>query len=681
MRTNTFSLKTAGKLKFFISKWENLTQDPWILSAVKGYKLEFDENPFQKVIPNPIRFNEDECKLIDSEVSDLLEKGAIKETVHEQGEFISNIFLVKKKNGKFRPVINLKHLNQFVTYHHFKQETLDVILKGISRNSFFTSLDLTDAYFSIPIHESDRKYLKFVWKDKLYAFQCLCFGISCAPLVFTKVVKVVFSHIRSMGIDSYFYIDDSLYQAENFELALKNVKTTKEFIKSVGFDINEEKSVFVPSQRIIFLGYIIDSVQFKVFLPEDKIEKILNLSKKMLKNETVTIRELAQLIGLYSSAHYAVKCAHLFHRYLDIDKIEALKLSKQNFNANVTISSKGRSEINWWITNLEFMNGKPIRETSPNHYLQTDASLSGFGAVLANKSTQGRWNLDEQSLHINVLELKAIYFGLIALCNELKDTHICVKSDSATAVNYLNNQGGSVLPLLEITKQIWLWCLSRNIVLTATHIPGKINFLPDNLSRHFNDTSEWKLKPSIFEKITQYFFYPDIDLFASRLNKQIKKFVSWFPDPFAYATDSYTFSWHEFNPYIFPPFSQVNRVLQKIQEDQVRKAILIVPLWTTQLWYPKLLKSLIDIPLKLPQCSDLLTLVHNKQKHSMNKRKMFLVACQVSGDISLIKVFQSKLPRFYQNHGENPQTFSTSIAGRNGYCGAIQNMLVPLHQM
>ncbi|CAG2203473.1 unnamed protein product [Mytilus edulis] len=481
-----------------------------------------------------------------------------------------------------------------------------------------------------------------------------------------------------MGIDSYFYIDDSLLQAENFDLAIQNTERVKTFIESVGFDINIEKSVFIPTNRIIFLGYIIDSVLFKVFLPEEKVQKIIELSKKMLKAHKVSIRSLAQLTGLYSSAHYAVQYAHLFHRYLDLDKTQALHASNNNFNSFLNISVEGKSEIVWWLENVKTVNGRPIRNDSPSYYLHTDASLNGWGAVFHEKQTQGHWSLEEQCLHINILELKAIYFSIISLCCHIERTHICVKSDSSTAVNYINNQGGSVLPLLEITKQIWHWCIKNKVLLSAVHIPGKENIIPDNLSRNFNDTSEWKLNESVFNEVTKHFFIPDTDLFASRLNKQLNNFVSWFPDPDAYATDAFSFSLHKLYPYIFPPFSQISRVLQKIEDDQVSRAILIVPVWTTQLWYPKLLKALIDFPVKLPQLSNLLTLAHNNQSHTMNTRKMFLIACLVSGNISLIKVFQTKLQKSFLNLGESQPMFSMNTLGEARFCGVIQDKLVPL---
>ncbi|CAC5387732.1 unnamed protein product [Mytilus coruscus] len=214
--------------------------------------------------------------------------------------------------------------------------------------------------------------------------------------------------------------------AESFSTSVINTKKVQQFIQSVGFNINIEKSVFIPSQRITFLGYIIDSVLFRVFLPEDKIQKIIEISNNVLKPQNILIRHVAQLVGLYSSARYAVTHAHLFHRYLDIDKTRALIKSNKNYNANMIISEERRSYICWWLANVNSENGKLIREDPPSHSLHTDSSMKGWGAFLdkTSCSTQGRWNLDEQNLHINVLELKAIYFGLISLCYHIKDAHV-----------------------------------------------------------------------------------------------------------------------------------------------------------------------------------------------------------------------------------------------------------------
>ena len=174
---------------------------------------------------------------------------------------------------------------------------------------------------------------------------------------------------------------------------------------------------------------------------------------------------------------------------------------------------------------------------------------------------------------------------------------------------------------------------------------------------------------------------PDIDLFASRLNKQIDNYVSWFPDPDACYVDAFSFSWHNLTPYIFPPFSQIPAVLQKVEDDMVRRAILIVPFWPTQMWFPILLESLIDIPIKLPMCSNLLRLVHNNQNHPMNKRKLFLIACVISGNASVIKVFQNQLQKSSPILGDSQLTRNMNNLGDYGYFGVVRNKLIHLNQL
>ena len=80
--------------------------------------------------------------LIDIEIKNLLNLGAIQISKNEKDQFISNLFLVKKKNGKFRPVINLRKLNEFVEYFHFKMETLQHVTELLKRDAYFTSIDL-----------------------------------------------------------------------------------------------------------------------------------------------------------------------------------------------------------------------------------------------------------------------------------------------------------------------------------------------------------------------------------------------------------------------------------------------------------------------------------------------------------------------------------------------------------
>lgn len=128
--------------------------------------------------------------------------GAIEQCKHKKGEFLSPYFLVKKPNGDFRFVLNLKSLNKFVDTVHFKLENLKNVKDLLSRDVFMCTLDLKDAYYMVPINKESRKFLRFQFKDCLFQFTCLPFGLSTAPFVFCKLFKPVMHFLRSQG---FFY--------------------------------------------------------------------------------------------------------------------------------------------------------------------------------------------------------------------------------------------------------------------------------------------------------------------------------------------------------------------------------------------------------------------------------------------------------------------------------------------
>ena len=258
----------------------------------------------------------------------------------------------------------------------------------------------------------------------------------------------------------------------------------------------------------------------------------------------------------------------------------------------------GQAELNWWITNVDTSH-KRISHGEPELLIQTDASTHDWGGVRREHRTGGRWNQQEAFFHINYLELLAVLLTLKALCGECANLHIRVQCDNTTAVCYINNMGGSKSPdCNSVTRQIWDYCIERNIWLSASHLPGCENTEADRESRHFNDRTEWKLESKIYHSITKRFVQPSIDLFASRLNKQCPVYASWRPDPDALFVYAFSANWSNFFFYAFPPFSLIGKCLEKIQANKA-EGILVVPLWTYQSWYPKLLRLLVAPPLMI----------------------------------------------------------------------------------
>ena len=140
-----------------------------------------------------------EKQVIDNEIGKLLAKGVIVPTTHEEGEYTSPIFTRPKKDGTSRLILNLKRLNEHVLYRHFKMESLTTVSNMVKPGCFMASIDLKDAYYSVPIATEHHKYLKFQWQGKLYKYVCFPNGLAFCPRKFTKLLKPVYSQLRQLG--------------------------------------------------------------------------------------------------------------------------------------------------------------------------------------------------------------------------------------------------------------------------------------------------------------------------------------------------------------------------------------------------------------------------------------------------------------------------------------------------
>ena len=135
-------------------------------------------------------------------------------------------------------------------------DTLETALKLMTENCFMTSLDLKNAYYSIPIAKEPQKYLKFVWNNARYAFKCLPMGLSSSPRIFTKLMKPGFATLWSkFGYKCISYIDDSLYFGDTYNECEQVTFTAAQFLTSVGFTIHPEKSAVKPTQIVEYLGF------------------------------------------------------------------------------------------------------------------------------------------------------------------------------------------------------------------------------------------------------------------------------------------------------------------------------------------------------------------------------------------------------------------------------------------
>lgn len=566
--------------------------------------------------------------LISVEIDKLLHLGAIQRCSTVKGQFLSSIFLHPKSDGSWRFILNLKKFNKFAFSTHFKLEDLRTTTKLMTPGCFMATIDLKNAYYMISIKESDRKYLRFLFQDKLYEFKCLPFGLSTAPYVFTKIMKPVMCHLRSLGLLSVTYLDDILCLADSYEECLQNVLTTKTLLESLGFIINIDKSCLQPKQYCQYLGFILNSVQFSLTLTQKKILSICKNLGRIRSKERCKIMEFSQLLGTLVAACPAVEYGWLYTKVMESHKTIALKNNNENYEAYLSVSNEIRSDLEWWLSHIH-INHYKIKQFKFCLEIFSDASGTGWGLVCNGVTSHGQWTVEDKCFHINYLELLAAFKGLKTYASELKCCEILLRIDNTTAIAYVNRMGGTRFQHLNsLARKLWQWCEERQLWVYASYISSRDNTVADRESRRSHSEIEWALCDMAYKVIITKFGEPQIDLFANRYNNKCRNYVSWLPDPNAHSIDAFTIKWNEFFFYAFPPFNLISKLLQKIIIEKAT-GIVVAPWWPAQPWYPMFSSMVISEIIVFEPRNNLL-ISPSREPHPLYKN-LKLIAAILSG--------------------------------------------------
>ena len=390
--------------------------------------MELSSTPPVRPAPPEITLDSQQERALSQEIDNLLRKGAIHTTSASDGYF-SPMFVVPKKGGGWRPVINLRSLNQFIYNPHFKMENISSLKGVLQKGDFMGRLDLKDAYLSVPVAREHWKLLRFRWKGQSFEFQTLPFGLASAPRIFTKLLRPVTAAMRRKGIRLLVYLDDILVMAEGRETLRRHLSEVAETLSKLGFVINTKKSIFEPTQEIEFLGFIVDSKTMHLLLPQEKVDKVKKSCRSMTNKEVVTPRQLAHLIGLLTSTLPAILPAPLHYRALQRVRNTALWRSR-NYDCPCQLTPEAKKDLSWWTENLPQWNGQNLSYPTPDMVLTSDASREGWGATYEAVKTGGMWSVEEREFHINFLELKAALLALQVFASQMTKAHILLHIDN-----------------------------------------------------------------------------------------------------------------------------------------------------------------------------------------------------------------------------------------------------------
>ena len=492
------------------------------------------------------------------------------------------------------------------------------------------SLDLQDAYLQVPVHHDSRRFLRFVVAGKPYQFRVLCFGLTTAPQVFTRIMAPVSAILHRHGVRMLRYLDDWLILASTEIACIQSRDRLLSVCKELGIQVNFKKSSLVPTQSLVYLGMEIQSLPFIARPTPARANNLIRLIEEFLSTPSPPAFLWRRLLGHLSSLILLVSGRLIRMRLLQLCLKDQWDFLDDQFQ--VSWSPLCREDLLWWSRVVQLREGVSLSLSAPDISFFSDASDVGWGALVGEHHASGLWLPHQKALSINMRELLAVQFSLQAFELLLVGMSVALFCDNTTTVAYLRRLGGTFSSTLNATaREILLWAENLLIRLLPQFIMGSSIVTADALSRPNQVIgSEWTLHQEVVDQLVHK--WPAvIDLFATSLTARLPVYFSPASDPRAAGTDALLQSWDDLQAYTFPPIAIIRRVLLKLRSSKNCKLTLIAPFWPQRDWFPDLLELLSDVPVTLSGRRDLLRQPHFHRFH-LNLPMLQLTAWRLSSD-------------------------------------------------
>ncbi len=532
----------------------------------------------------------------------LLEKGAIEmvpPALSESG-FYSRYFLVPKKDGGLRPILDLRRLNHTLMRRPFRMITLKQILSQICTGDWFCSLDLKDAYFHIQIAPHHRRFLRFAFEGVAYQYTGPTLWAVSGPPYFYEV------HGRGSFPSE---TDGNPHSQLPRRLAHSGpVRGGTTFtqnphpqpLRAPGAQGQFRQKRTVSQPTSIVPGYS-SGLSSHESGDSARTRSGHSETRGPFKSDTARpLKVFQRMLGLMAAASPVLQLGLLRMRPLQrwlkpLVPHNAWHHGRLHIRVNqacVTALTPWKNPR--WMEKGVAMGFGPHQESCHNRRLQ-----HRWGALCEGKPTFGHWSKAEKGFHINCLEMLAVCRACQFFLPDLIGRHVLIRSDNMSVVSYINHQGGSPRSASFLAERLLEWAQLNLRSLRAAHLPGRLNQGADMLSRSNVPSEEWMLHPQVVQKIWKIFGKAEVDLFASKDNSHCPIYYSKDRDALAH-------DWPNLLLYAFPPIALLPQVVRRVRE-QGHKVLLVAPLWRNQPWLSELTQLLTAAPWPVPLRRDLLS--------------------------------------------------------------------------
>ena len=502
--------------------------------------------------------------------------------------------LTVAEGEKLRLVLDLRHVNQYVSQNKFKYEDLRTFAQMSDEGDCFCTFDLRNGYHHIDIHPLHRKYLGFEWlfSDgtlRYFCFKVLPFGLNSASYLFTKVLRPFIKKWRGLGIKAILYLDDGIIgkgRPNSGSATASAIKIVVADLIAAGFMINYEKSLLDPTQIGIWLDMSIDTNRMLFTVPDQKLEKLLAAIHSVLSHpgELCNAKQLSSITGQLSAMSIALGP---LVRFMTRAIYHAIAQSA-SWYALFKLPSAARKELNFWASNVKSKNGFAIQpKLTTSRIMFSDASDSRYGGFtfsrLGRHICSGRFDEEESASSSTNRELLAVHYCLQSFGELVKNESLQVNVDNWGAAQILSV--GSKKPhLQELAMQIFDVATHNNIQIVPRWVPRDQNQIADEFSK-LVDTDDWSIDDYSFAYLSSLYGPFTADRFADNSNAKLPIFNSRYHCPGTSGVNAFCENWSDHNNWLCPPISMIGSVIKYVALCKT-KGTLLVPMWPSSYFWP-----------------------------------------------------------------------------------------------
>ena len=575
----------AGTLRSRLENWRRTKAPRQVLSDIeRGHQVPWVRKPSKfhhGVLRVPPQQQQAWAELRDKYVAN----GAIKPCVCTG--YTSRAFLIPKKSGGVRLIVDLRFVNRHVRKFTCRYESLRTLQRLVKAGYYMVSFDLQDAYQCVSMASEDAPFFSFCVDGEYFMCTALPFGYTNSPYVFTKVARHFTRLIRSVpgagagaegplqlgGADPPFvlaYLDDVLICGKSREACMAAVARVQSVCALLGLKLNLGKCHLQPTQVLEHLGMVVDFARGVFSLTAAREAKVRQQAKGLLMaaargKRVVPLRAVQSFTGLAQSCKLAVPLTDHFLRRLYTDT------AASDLKGRVRLSHGAMQDLKFWVTLAPHNVGAPIWRPPADVRVYTDASSYAYGAVLPDGSQVSvPWVGEELNWHINLQELAAVVRVLRA-CPHLSHCVLQVCVDNQCVLHWLSSFAARPPQAQQLLRELVELLQERGCVLQPMWVPSHAN--PADLpSRECRVTAPIALSARGVGRLGAWL--------------GIKVHQGWHQlnQPTQQAAAAV---FHRGGPPVLVclPTGSITRVLQYLWASQ-QQALILTPWWEAQVWFP-----------------------------------------------------------------------------------------------